>query len=261
MKFVKIDPPGQWCNYQAIFEMMKKCGGKTFVDVGCGAGELSSKLCKRGMSGIGVDFSEKALEKCKENMSEYIKAGDYKLIYGDALQLRDQNIKQDLAFSLMVMEHVQEDVEFANKISKIVKPGGHVILAVPGRMDRWGPEDDTVGHVRRYENYQLKKTLEDAGLVDVEVWSLAVPTGNILFSISNFLVKKSGELEKIKKMSMEEQTKTSGIRDIPFKTVFPSFFRIILNQYTLWPLFFMQRFFYKTNLGLTMLVKGRVPVQ
>lgn len=259
MKLVRIDPPGSWCNYQAVFELLEPCGAKSFVDVGCGKGDLSIRLCKKGMKGIGIDFSLLAIEECKSTMDKYINSGNYQLVFGDVMQLQEKNIQQDVALSLMVMEHIVEDVDFIKNIKTIIKPGGHIIVAVPGRMDKWGPEDDTVGHVKRYENYELKQTLQDAGLINVEVWSVAVPIANWLFNLSNFLIRKSGELNKVQSMTMEEQTKTSGVRDIPFKTVFPSWFRLILNKYTLWPLFFIQRFFYKTNLGLTMVARGQVP--
>ena len=58
--------------------------------------------------------------------------------------------------------------------------------------------------------------------------------------------------------TLREQTELSGIREIPFKTVFPAWFRLILNRVTLYPLFILQRLFYRTNLGLTLLAVGRV---
>src|SRR5258708_36248086 len=46
MKFVRLDPPGSWCSYEAVMEMLRATGGKTFLEVGCGPGDLSLKLCK-----------------------------------------------------------------------------------------------------------------------------------------------------------------------------------------------------------------------
>ena len=40
--------------------------------------------------------------------------------------------------------------------------------------------------------------------------------------------------------------------------MFPSWVKLILNRYTLYPLFIAQRLFYHTGLGVTMLGFGRV---
>jgi hypothetical protein len=55
------------------------------------------------------------------------------------------------------------------------------------------------------------------------------------------------------------QTEASGIRDIPFKTMFPSVFRLVLNARALYPLLALQRLFYRSNLGLTLIGFGERP--
>jgi len=80
----------------------------------------------------------------------------------------------------------------------------------------------------------------------------------MLFKLSLWMVARSGETAKVGQ-SQREQTETSGIRDIPWKTVFPSWVRIILNRKMLYPLFVIQRMFYRTGLGVVMMGMGRVP--
>lgn len=258
MKFVRIDPPGSFCSNEAVRDAVRKLGPHTFVDVGCGGGGLSKVLCGMGLSGVGVDFSKEALSIAGEALHPEITKGAYRLVEGDATDLAEPLAPSDMAVSYMVMEHVQDDVGFARNVAGFVRPGGHVVIAVPGRQDRWSIEDDTVGHLRRYERDDLKRVLEQAGLEAVEVWSVAVPTANILLGASSWLIRRSAEVEKIGQ-SQRTQTETSGIRDIRWKTVFPSWVRIILNRYTLWPLFVIQRAFYRTGFGLTMMGMGRVP--
>jgi hypothetical protein len=100
--------------------------------------------------------------------------------------------------------------------------------------------------------------LLEAGLTDVTVWSVAVPVANLLFRLGNLTIRRSTEVTK-RELSKIDQTKTSGIREIPFKTVFPAWFKMVLNRTTLYPLFVLQRRFYATNLGLTMVAFGRKP--
>lgn len=257
MKFVKIDPPGQFCTYEALRDAVKVRGGTTFLDVGCGGGTISKLLCDEGCTGVGVDFSSEAIEVAKKTLASEIAQGRYKLQHGDVHDLPADFTKVDFAISYMVMEHVEDDIGFIRTIAQFVKPGGNIILGVPGRRDRWSIEDETVGHLRRYDRSDLDAVLRKAGLNDVDVWSVAVPTANLLFNIGAWLVKNSDEVKKIGQ-SQREQTESSGIRDIPWKTTFPSWVKLILNRWSLWPLFVIQRRFYNTGLGVTMMGMGRV---
>lgn len=264
MKFVKIDPPGTFCFNEAVLEMLHKKFAGTgsdiyFVEVGCGGGGMSEILCENGYQGAGIDFSNQAIEIAKVNLKRFIDSGKYHLIHTDFMkkELGALNHQADVAFSMMVMEHVKNEGRFMSNLTRLVKPGGLCMLAVPGRRDCWGYEDETVGHLRRYDRRDLKQVMEESGLTQVEVWSVGVPVVNLLYGIGNILVKRSDDRKKLE-WSTRRQTETSGIRGIPFKTVFPSFFKIILNRVTLCPLFILQRFFYNTNLGLTMLGIGKV---
>jgi hypothetical protein len=132
------------------------------------------------------------------------------------------------------------------------------VLGVPGRRDRWSVEDETVGHFRRYDRTDLETVLREAGLHQVDIWSIGVPIANLLFKLSVRLITRSSEQAK-RGQSQREQTETSGIREIPWKTVFPAWLTVLLNRTTLSPLFALQRLFYRSGLGITMMGMGRVP--
>jgi SAM-dependent methyltransferase len=256
MKFVRIDPPGQWCTHQAVADAIARCGGRTFLEVGCGAGHLARLLCERGLTGRGVDMSAAAVEEAREELRPFIDGGAFDVARGDILSLDAGGAGYDLALSLMVMEHIQDDLGFVNQMAHAVRPGGHVIICVPGRPDLWGIEDENVGHVRRYDRASLSDVLTRAGLRDVHVWSVAVPVANLLFRLGNAMIRLSGEKAGKQAMSAQQQTEESGIRRIPFKTVFPPAFRLLLNRYTMAPLLALQRLFYGSDLGLTLLAFG-----
>ena len=110
MKLVKIDPPGSWCQYEAVLEMIDHVGGKTFLEVGCGPGSLSSRLCANGWQGVGIDFSPTAIAEAKINLDEYIQDGRYRLIHGDIFDVDLGEEKFDVGLSMMVMEHVTNHV-------------------------------------------------------------------------------------------------------------------------------------------------------
>jgi hypothetical protein len=86
---------------------------------------------------------------------------------------------------------------------------------------------------------------------------VGVPVANILLRLSNYMIKKNRANEK-KKLSMKEKTKISGLKDIPFKTAFPPYFRLFLNKFTMYPFLILQRCFYQTGMGIMMLGTGIV---
>lgn len=258
--FVKIDPPGSWCNHQALRDIVGTLSEKpqSFVDVGCGSGAITKVLLDEGMKGTAVDFSADALAVARDFLKDELARGQVTLVEGDATQDVSVPRDHDCGISYMVMEHVEDDVDFARKCGALVRHGGHFVFAVPGRRDKWTIEDETVGHLRRYDREDLRAVLQKAGFEDVKVISVAVPVSNMLLGLSDYMVRRSGEVAKKDTMSLEQQTKLSGIREIPWKTVFPSWVKIILNRYTLYPLFVIQRLFYHTGLGITMIGYGRV---
>jgi SAM-dependent methyltransferase len=251
MKMVKIDPPGTWCQNQAIRELIQLTKVNNFIEFGCGNGELSYFLCSLGFKGVGVDFSDQALEIARNRMERYISDGSFRLVKSNIEEKLELGEKFDLGISMMVIEHIENDCKVINNIRESLTFNGSIILGVPGRMECWGIEDETVGHFRRYDKVGLERLLKSEGFEIVRNWSVTVPVSNFLLFVSNFLISRFENRKK--EFSKIDQTKHSGIRGIPFKTVFPSFFKLILNKYTLWPIFWLQRRFYDTNYGLTLI--------
>jgi len=256
VRFVRLDPPGTWCQNRALFERLASFEGRRFLEVGCGDGSISRVLCSRGYSGVGVDFSPTSLEAARRNLEPFVGASRYEVVASDFWDYAPPKPAFDLVFSMLVVEHIADDEAFVRKMAACVRPGGLVLVAVPGRRDCWGLEDETVGHLRRYDRSDLENLLVAAGLVDVGIWSVAVPTANVLRRLGNFLIARSRERAKLGRDSLE-QTKESGVRDIPFKTTFPPIFRLVLNRWTMWPFGVLQRLFYRTELGVTLLGWGQ----
>lgn len=252
MKFVPMDPLGTWLFNKAFLEMVDSFNPKTFIELGCGEAKLSKILCSRGLSGIGIDFSKRAIEKASKYMKSYMKSGKYSLIMQDFMK-NNLDKKADLVFSMFVMEHVENDFEFLIKLKKLVNKNGFVMVGVPSRKDKWGIEDEIAGHLRRYDRKDLLTLFDSVGMNCDKIWSVGVPVSNILLGLSNLFISISEETHK-RNYALRYRTKTSGILEIPFKTVFPSFFKLILNKFIMWPFFVLQRFFYNTDRGLMMLV-------
>jgi SAM-dependent methyltransferase len=260
VQFVRLDPPGTLCHHAAIFDMLKGIDAHSFVEVGCGTGKLASLLCRRGLTGVGIDSSANALQQAERTLQGYLATGQFRLHNGDIMECNSfasYTAQFDLALSIMVMEHVVDDTMFLRNLTSLVKEKGHLIVAVPGRRNCWGIEDETVGHLRRYEREELEDKLRNAGLMKVEVWSVAVPVANLLFSAGKRLLQRSTEMQKLS-LSPREQTHQSGFQDIPFKTIFPPWCKFVLNPTVWFPIFLLQRLFYRSRFGLILQGRGTV---
>ncbi len=128
------------------------------IDIGCGSGSVLSMLSNFGEV-LGIDDNETALNFTRQNGFHNVK-----LI--NALHLSqelDFKNKFDLITCLDVIEHIDDDRFFLKEISQILKPGGHVLIAVPAYNFLWSEHDEALNHKRRYTASELHRKLNDAG--------------------------------------------------------------------------------------------------
>jgi SAM-dependent methyltransferase len=69
----------------------------------------------------------------------------------------------DTAICFNVLEHIADDVAALRSISRILVPGGRLLLIVPALPAIYGTIDVMVGHYRRYLPESLRAALERAG--------------------------------------------------------------------------------------------------
>lgn len=202
---------------------------------------MSNVLLKSGLLGVGCDLNFSACENNKKLNFAYINSGGYQVLNQDFMSF-DETDKFDVIISAFVIEHLENsELEgFINKIKNLLNPNGKIILLVPSSMKYWGIEDEMAGHVKRYEF----KDFENFFNLKIEhISGLTYPLSNLFFRLSNFLVKKN-ESSKLN-LSNKERTVYTGNRNVPFKTTFPSYLKIILNEFVLYPFHMLQILFGK----------------
>lgn len=235
-------PPGTILQLMYLKERLKDLKPGCFLEVGCGIGIISYVLLKAGWSGIGIDLNDRALARASQVNEMYIQRGKYLLLQQDFFELELQD-KYDLVISCMVLEHLDDELEilYLQKTKNILSLSGRIILLVPGCPCYWGIEDEIAGHCRRYTRSELQSKLVNAGYKISKIAGLTYPLSNWLYPISEFLVKKS-EYNLIRK-NREEKTKLSGLRNVKFKTNFPSCMKVILNDLTMYPFHILQKLY------------------
>jgi len=142
-----------------------------------------------------------------------------------------------------VMEHHKEDAFFLKKLAERTKPNGYVIITVPAHMKKWGANDDFCGHVRRYERAELLQKAIESGLQPKFIYSYGVPIYNIMKPFYDRGIEKQLSSDDYQ----ESRTKKSG--GMWLFTDMRLLFHFLFNNITMLPFYFLQRIFYKTDLG------------
>lgn len=128
----------------------------TILDVGCGPGNLISRLLPWGEV-IGADASADALTFCQQEHNVQVKP-----ILTKELPFADNTF--DFIFAIEVLEHIEDDISAMKEIYRILKPNGFLIATVPAFMFLWGAHDESYGHFRRYTKRQFCQLAVTAGL-------------------------------------------------------------------------------------------------
>ena len=110
-------------------------------------------------------------------------------------------------YSVHVMEHVENDLNFLNESLEMLKPGGRVIILVPALQALFSDLDRSIGHFRRYDKRMIKQLLTQLpATTNVRLESLFYSNFIGVFASFYFL--------KIKRMTYQggEQKKSKFIR-------------------------------------------------
>jgi SAM-dependent methyltransferase len=103
-----------------------------------------------------VDISAPALEQ--------LSARGGHVTLGEVTALPFTDARFDLVCALDIIEHVDGDNEALSELSRVIKPGGTLLISTPLHSSRWTRFDDFVGHKRRYEPSRLLAKLSEQHL-------------------------------------------------------------------------------------------------
>jgi SAM-dependent methyltransferase len=137
--------------------------GERALDVGAAAGGNTRVLAARGWRALATDFSEAAVAIARDRGLE--------ALHADARDLPFEPASFGVVTAFDVLEHIEEDDLAAAELTRVLRPGGTALVAVPCDMALWSGHDVAVGHVRRYDRDGLAALLWRAGLVVDRVWS------------------------------------------------------------------------------------------
>jgi len=136
--------------------------GGSLLDAGCGLGEVLADIPEE-YSVFGFDFAESNVEFTRRRL-----AGRAEVNQGSIYDIPFPNNSMDAVLCLEVLEHIEDDARAVREIARVLKPGGHLIVAVPYTY-YWQSYLQLMGHFRHYTRETLAALLRENGLSPVEI--------------------------------------------------------------------------------------------
>ena len=233
-------PPGTILQLMYLKERLRQLPPGTFVEIGPGQGTITALLLQHGWRGRLFELSAATAAHLRARFAPEISSGQLEVENRSFLDATGSQVA-DLVISCMVMEHLDDAQhrQFLETATRQLRPGGRMIGIVPGSPAHWGIEDDIAGHMRRYTRASLRDLAGSARWRLTHVAGLTFPVSNVLLPISNALVARH-ERAKLQ-LSALERTRQSGLRNVSFKTRFPSVLALVLNEAVMLPLHLLQK--------------------
>lgn len=131
-------------NGRELISMLNPREGERILDLGCGTGELSSKVAQAGADVTGLDASGAMIEAARRNYP------DLTFIEDDAIS-HDPDESYDAIFSNAVLHWITRQDSLLSSVRSMLRPGGRFVVEMARE-----------GNINRIRN-ELFRALNEAG--------------------------------------------------------------------------------------------------
>lgn len=104
------------------------------LDIGCGPGIYTRDLLLRGWEVWGMDLSPKMLERAKESISDLPEASRAHFSTGQMEKLSFEPSFFDAVICIGVLPYVESLSKAVLEVSRVLKPGGHVLFQLSNKL-------------------------------------------------------------------------------------------------------------------------------
>lgn len=155
------------------FDLIAPHCGRSVLEVGAGVGEFSAQFHDRerlvltDVDPLAVAELARRFADRPEIVARQLDLDGDPAVCGDPVDSpADSPVDSpvDSVVAINVLEHIEDDVRALRSLSRLVRPGGTIVLWVPAYQALYGDFDRKVGHVRRYTPTSMRRAVQDAGL-------------------------------------------------------------------------------------------------
>lgn len=134
---------------------------RAVLEVGCGTGVVLAELARVFPAGhvVGMDLFAEGLAFARKRFPGT-------LIQGDVFR-HEFAQSFDLIGAFDVIEHLDDDAGLLQRLGQQLRPGGYLVVTVPGHPGLWSYFDEVAHHRRRYTRPELERKLAAAGFEPV----------------------------------------------------------------------------------------------
>lgn len=147
--------------YRWLFSHFRKYISGTVIELGCGSGHMIGLYASLAERVIAVDVNPVCLNTVRQAYSAFDVQVVEADLSGDWGEL--EGLEADVVVALDLLEHMEDEHIFFNRMRSCVKPGGRVVLKVPAQRRLFSEMDRASGHFRRYDEADLAALMASEG--------------------------------------------------------------------------------------------------
>ncbi|MEA1939165.1 MAG: class I SAM-dependent methyltransferase [Candidatus Caldatribacteriota bacterium] len=132
----KIGKHADFVESECAFNLFKIKKGMKVLDIGCGTGNFSVKLAKKGCKVTSIDLSDKMLNLAREKSAKENLFINYYHMNVYDLKFPDQHF--DAVFSMATFEFVIDMEKAITEIFRVCKDKGQILIGTINRDSKWG---------------------------------------------------------------------------------------------------------------------------
>jgi SAM-dependent methyltransferase len=128
-------PPTTVYPLEYAYSLLGNVAGRTVLDFGCGSGQNSLLLARRGARVIGIDISESLIRVALKRLAVNGLAGGADFIVASAHDLPVRTASIDIVLGIAILHHLDLRAT-SREVLRVLKPGGRAIFQEPVRDSR-----------------------------------------------------------------------------------------------------------------------------
>ncbi|APC08339.1 class I SAM-dependent methyltransferase [Neomoorella thermoacetica] len=120
---------------EPIYAYLDPHAGEHILDVGCGTGNFSLELARRGVKVTGIDISDPMLAKARKKAADAGLAIEF--LHADAMNLPFGDNTFDKIVSVTALEFAPDLKAVLEESYRVLKPGGRMVIGLIGGNSLW----------------------------------------------------------------------------------------------------------------------------
>ncbi len=146
--------------------------GDTVLELGAGIGNIAGRLMGRRLQYVVAERDPLYLHSLN---NRFLRTPNVSVLKLDPEEPRDFDTAGgpfDTVLCVNVLEYVKDPAAVIDSASRVLKPGGSIIVLAPQGQSLYGTLDKTLGHLRRFSRPELLALLERHGFSATQIYQL-----------------------------------------------------------------------------------------